>query len=244
MDCTAIILTIGIIFAASFFSTVSGFGFALVAMPVLTLVMSVKAAVIFVLLLNLVLRAITMYRVRDGFDKETVILTTLGSIMGMVPGSWVLKVLPAAQLEVFLGAVLVAATILLSLQCTLPIKNKTCGRLGAGIMSGFFGARSRAPPLVLYFLNEKLPKDVMRANMIWFFGLSGFLTVLVNYFYGNVSGTVDWSLLLYTIPVMLLAIWLGEKFFYRLNQHLFRKLALTVVLIGALMLLWSGWQNL
>ena len=236
MDCTAII------FAASFFSTVSGFGFALVAMPVLTLVMSVKAAVIFVLLLNLVLRAITMYRVRKGFDKETVILTTLGSIIGMLPGSWVLKVLPAAQLEVFLGAVLVVATVLLSLQCTLPIKNKTCGRLGAGI----FGASTSVsgPPLVLYFLNEKLPKDVMRANMIWFFGLSGFLTVLVNYFYGNVSGTVDWSLLLYTILVMLLAIWLGEKFFYRLNQHLFRKLALTVVLIGALMLLWSGWQNL
>ena len=43
---------------------------------------------------------------------------------------------------------------------------------------------------------------------------------------------------------MLLAIWLGEKFFYRLNQHLFRKLALAVVLVGALMLLWSGWQNL
>ena len=247
MDCTAIILTIGIIFAASFFSTVSGFGFALVAMPVLTLVMSVKAAVIFVLLLNLVLRAITMYRVRDGFDKENVILTTLGSVVGMVPGSRVLKVLlPAARLEVFLGAVLVAATVLLSLQCTLPIRNKTCGRLGAGILGGFFGASTSVsgPPLVLYFLNEKLPKDVMRANMIWFFGLSGFLTVLVNYFYGNVSGTVDWSLLLYTIPVMLLAIWLGEKFFYRLNQHLFRKLALTVVLIGALMLLWSGWQNL
>lgn len=81
-------------------------------------------------------------------------------------------------------------------------------------MSGFFGASTSVsgPPLVLYFLNEKLPKDVMRANMIWFFGLSGFLTVLVNYFYGNVSGTVDWSLLLYTIPVMLLAIWLGENF--------------------------------
>ena len=70
------------------------------------------------------------------------------------------------------------------------------------------------------------------------------MTVFVNYFYGNVSGTIDWSLLLYTIPVMLLAIWLGEKFFYRLNQHLFRKLALAVVLVGALMLLWSGWQNL
>ena len=242
MDYTAIILTIGIIFAASFFSTVSGFGFALVAMPVLTLVMSVKAAVIFVLLLNLVLRAITMYRVREGYDKATVILTTLGSVVGMLPGSWVLKVLPAAQLEVFLGAVLVVATVLLSLQFTLPIKNKPCGRFAAGILSGFFGASTSVS--VLYFINEKLPKDVMRANMIWFFGLSGFLTVLVNYFYGNVSGTIDWSWLLYTIPVMLLAIWLGEKFFYRLNQHLFRKLALAVVLVGALMLLWSGWQNL
>ena len=246
MDYTAIILTIGIIFAASFFSTVSGVGFALVAMPVLTLVMSVKAAVIFVLLLNLVLRAITMYRVREGYDKATVILTTLGSVVGMLPGSWVLKVLPAAQLEVFLGAVLVVATVLLSLKFTLPIQNKPCGRFAAGILSGFFGASTSVsgPPLVLYFINEKLPKDVMRANMIWFFGLSGFLTVLVNYFYGNVSGTIDWSLLLYTIPVMLLAIWLGEKFFYRLNQHLFRKLALAVVLVGALMLLWSGWQNL
>ena len=153
MDYTAIILTIGIIFAASFFSTVSGFGFALVAMPVLTLVMSVKAAVIFVLLLNLVLRAITMYRVREGYDKATVILTTLGSVVGMLPGSWVLKVLPAAQLEVFLGAVLVVATVLLSLQFTLPIKNKPCGRFAAGILSGFFGASTSVsgPPLVLYF---------------------------------------------------------------------------------------------
>ena len=53
-----------------FFSTVSGFGFALVAMPVLTLVMSVKAAVIFVLLLNLVLRAITMYRCVKAMIKQ------------------------------------------------------------------------------------------------------------------------------------------------------------------------------
>lgn len=89
------------------------------------------------LLLNLVLRAITMYRVREGYDKATVILTTLGSVVGMLPGSWVLKVLPAAQLEVFLGAVLVVATVLLSLQFTLPIKNKPCGRFVAGILSGF-----------------------------------------------------------------------------------------------------------
>ena len=78
------------------------------------------------------------------------------------------------------------------------------------------------------------------------FNFSGvqFHYTMSHYFYGNGSGTIDWSWLLYTIPVMLLAIWLGEKFFYRLNQHLFRKLALAVVLVGALMLLWSGWQNL
>ena len=39
MDCTAIILKIGFIFDAAFFSSDSGLGFALVDMNVLTLVM-------------------------------------------------------------------------------------------------------------------------------------------------------------------------------------------------------------
>lgn len=125
-----------------------------------------------------------MYRVRSGFDKETRYFDDIGKRCWH--GSRKLGAEGAACGTV--GGVFGSSCpwlpqFRLSLQCTLLIRNKTCGRLGAGILSGFFGASTSVsgPPLVLYFLNEKL-QDVMRANMIWFFGLSGFLTVLVNYF--------------------------------------------------------------
>ena len=79
MDYFTIIAAAGGIFTASLFSTVSGFGFALVAMPFLTQIMPVKEAIIFIILMNLLLRLINMYQVRKQFDWQTVALTTAGS---------------------------------------------------------------------------------------------------------------------------------------------------------------------
>ncbi len=115
VDYSIILLAAVGIFTASLFSTVSGFGFALVAMPFLTQIMPVKTAIIFIILMNLLLRLINMYQVRKEFDWNTVLMTTIGSLVGMYPGSMVLKLMPAAQLEIFLGLVLLTATLLLSL---------------------------------------------------------------------------------------------------------------------------------
>lgn len=245
MDYSIILLAAVGIFTASLFSTVSGFGFALVAMPFLTQIMPVKTAIIFIILMNLLLRLINMYQVRKEFDWNTVLMTTIGSLVGMYPGSMVLKLMPAAQLEIFLGLVLLTATLLLSLQCTVKITNKTAGRFGAGMIAGFFGASTsvNGPPLALYFLNEKTDKNLMRANLVWFFGLSGAMTVVTNYFAGNVHD-VNWPMLLCCTPAMFVGILAGEKLFFCVPQELFRKLALVVVLIGASIMLYSGWCDL
>jgi uncharacterized membrane protein YfcA len=42
------------------------------------------------------------------------------------------------------------------------------------------------------------------------------------------------------IPAMIAGIVLGEKFFSRLDQALFRKLALVIVCVGAVMMLITG----
>ena len=93
---------------------------------------------------------------------------------------------------------------------------------------------------MLYFLNEKQDKDTMRANMIWIFGLSSVLVMVGHFFAGNVDAITDWSLLLFMLPAMFLGIYLGEKFFFRLNQHLFKRLSLIIVCCGALAMLISG----
>ena len=235
-----------IIFIGSFFATVSGFGFALVATPLLAMIMPVKWAIIFILVLTVVLRILTMWRVWGEFNWKTVALTSIGSFVGMLPGSKVLHFISITHLQMFLGVVLLLATALMSLQYTVPIKNKTAGRLGAGILSGFFGACTSVsgPPLVLYFLNERTDKTEMRANMIWIFGVTGVLMVGASYWAGNIGTVGDWSCLYSMIPATFIGVLAGERMFRYLNQHLFRRLSLMIVLVGAVMMLFNGIREL
>lgn len=246
MDIVNLLLAGGIIFLGSFFATISGFGFALVATPLLSLIMPVKWAIVFILTLTVVLRSLTMLRVWGQFDWRTVLVTSLGSFIGTVPGSMLLKRISVSSLELFLGVLLLVVTLLMSKQYTVKIANKTYGRLGAGILSGFFGACTSVggPPLALYFLNEHTEKDLMRANMIWIFGLTGFLTLIVNYFVGNIGTVGDWTYLYAMLPGTLIGIWAGEHLVFRLNQELFRRLSLLIVFFGAFMMLVSGCQGL
>ncbi len=240
------LLVIGVaslgIFAASFFATVSGSGYALIAMPILSTVLPVKAAIILVIVTVIILRSVTMYKVRKQFEWNTVLTTTFGSFLGTIPGSYTLKVMPITYLQIFLGTVLLVATVLMGRQYSIKIKNKTLGRLGAGFLSGFFGSSTSisGPPIMIYFLNEKVDKDIMRANMIWFFGIGGVSLFLSNYLSGNVAAVTDWNILLSITPAMFLGIYLGEKFFMYLNQELFRKLSLLIICAGAVMMLVNG----
>ena len=246
MDLYNLLLAGLIIFIGSFFATVSGFGFALVAAPLLAMIMPLKWAIIFILVLTVVLRILTMYRVWGEFNWRTVTWTSLGSFVGMLPGSMVLRFISLTHLQIFLGVVLLLATALMSLQYTVPIKNKTAGRLGAGVLSGFFGACTSVsgPPLVLYFLNEHTDKTEMRANMIWIFGITGILMVGASYWAGNIAAVGDWSYLYSMIPATFLGVLAGERMFRYLNQHLFRRLSLLIVLVGAVMMLVNGFRGL
>jgi len=64
--------------------------------------------------------------------------------------------------------------------------------------------------------------------------------LIVNFLMGNMQNITDWNIILPMIPAMIAGIVLGEKFFEKLDQALFRKLALIIVCVGAVMMLISG----
>ncbi len=242
MEFLTLVIPAFAIFVASFFATVTGFGFGLIAVPLMSIVISVKVAIICGLIITVLLRIITMYNTRKIFSWNVVLTTVLGSALGMLPGSYMLRIISLAHLKIFLGCVLLIATYLMGKKYHLEIKNKTLGRLTAGFFSGFFGASTSVagPPLVIYFLNEGTEKDKMRANMIWIFGISFVGMVLVNFLMGNMKNVTDWNVFLPMIPAMVAGIFLGEKFFHKLDQALFRKLALIIVCVGVVMMLITG----
>ncbi len=231
-----------VIIAASFFNTVSGFGFALVAMPFLAELVGPKAAVVFIMVASSCMRAIMLWRTRKDFEFNIVAVAAMGSLIGVVPGTYFLKVIDSADLKIFLGIVLLIAVFLMKNEFKLPIKNMTLGRFSAGALCGFFSAATSVggPPLALWFVNENMSKEKMRGNLVWTFAFSGIFTLIGLFLAGTTNSVGDWTNLLYILPSMLLGLKLGEIFFTKINKHLFDRIVLLIILFGALSALASG----
>lgn len=191
---------------------------------------------------GVVVRVIMMWRTWGEFEWRTVLITAGGSLLGIIPGAYLLKVADANHLKILLGVALLVVTVLMELKFVPEVKNKTLGRMTAGFLSGFFSATTSisGPPIALYFLSENMEKNLLRSNMIWIFAIGSFCTLGSFFVAGTFQGGNLLTLSLYVLPAVLLGWWLGEKMFFRINQHLFKRIALLVVLIGGLMTLGSG----
>ena len=95
MDILTIIVGSIAIFTASFFASVSGFGYALIATPLLSTVVPLKTTIIFILFLTMIMRVFTMYTTFHDMDIKTVATVSIGCLIGIQPGSWVLNYLSA-----------------------------------------------------------------------------------------------------------------------------------------------------
>ncbi|MCQ2358705.1 MAG: sulfite exporter TauE/SafE family protein [Phascolarctobacterium sp.] len=234
------------IFTASFFASVSGFGYALIATPLLSMVVPLKTTIIFILFLTMIMRVFTMYTTFKDMDIKTVATVSVGCLIGIQPGSWVLNYLSAPTLGLYLSVALLFFITLNIINFRFVIKRQTLGRLGCGIVSGFFGASTSVsgPPIVLYFLNEDMEKTLMRSNMTWIFGFTLLSTAITYFFTGAYNFVEDWTVFYYLVPANLVGVFLGDRCAKKLSQELFRKLTLIIVTLGTIMMLINSIQRL
>lgn len=234
------------IFTASFFASVSGFGYALIATPLLSMVVPLKTTIIFILFLTMIMRVFTMYTTFKDMDVKTVATVSVGCLIGIQPGSWVLNYLSAPTLGLYLSVALLFFITLNIINFRFVIKRQTLGRLGCGIVSGFFGASTSVsgPPIVLYFLNEDMEKNLMRSNMTWIFGFTLLSTAITYFFTGAYNFVEDWTVFYYLVPANLVGVFLGDRCAKKLSQELFRKLTLIIVTLGTIMMLINSIQRL
>lgn len=246
MDILTIVVGSIAIFTASFFASVSGFGYALIATPLLSTVVPLKTTIIFILFLTMIMRVFTMYTTFHDMDIKTVATVSIGCLIGIQPGSWVLNYLSAPTLGLYLSVALLFFITLNVINFRFVIKKQTLGRLGCGIVSGFFGASTSVsgPPIVLYFLNEDMEKTLMRSNMTWIFGFTLLSTAITYFFTGAYNFVEDWTVFYYLVPANLIGVFLGERCAKKLSQELFRKLTLIIVTLGTIMMLINSIQRL
>lgn len=230
------------VFIASLFFAVTGFTLSLVMVPFLMPVLGAKETVVFIIFGTFLAKVVALWNTRKDFEWHTVLVTVAGSVLGSLPGGYVLNIIPTAYLQILLGVMLLAVLLLMGMKFDFSVKNKTLGRITAGFISGFSAAMTSisGPPVALYFLAERRDKVVTRANMCWIFAFGGVGTMVSLLLAGSFISSDLMFLAAYAAVPMLLGMWLGERCFHKINQRLFIRISKIFVIIGACTALYRG----
>nr|MBF0223013.1 sulfite exporter TauE/SafE family protein [Desulfobulbaceae bacterium] len=223
---------------AGFTQGVSGFGAALVAMPLLTLFMDVQTAVPLYLLHGVVITGYLSFQLRQHFEWPKIKPLLLGSLPGIVLGIYLLKRFNSSVLQSLMGA-LIFSYALYSLTCR-P-QPKKLAPFWAYIAGFFTGAISSAfsaggPPTVIYVTLSGWNKDVFKVTLSVFFFITGVLTVTGHALSGLTTIPIL-KLFLGSVIFTVVGVWLGSLCYGKIQRETYIKIMLWMLVgMGVLMM--------
>ncbi len=232
MSVELVIFAVVVAFTAATVQSVTGFGFSLTLVPLLAVAWEPKAAVPVSLLLALATNIALLTQVRGQVTVRRLPGLYLGLLIGVPLGVLFLERVDADTLQIAVGAVVFAATVLLYLQPSIDAGHDPFAlRLGAGMMGGALGSATsmNGPPVVLYLLGREPEIDRYRATLLAYFLPSGVLAVAALV----IVGRVDADVLIVAgaaLPAVLAGILMGGWLRTHLNQERFRRAVVGVLI--------------
>jgi uncharacterized membrane protein YfcA len=227
---------IGIAFLAAGCQSLTGFGSALVAVPLLSLYVDAKLAVVISTFLSTVVSAPLLLEVRRQVRPAKVAPLAIGSVVGVPVGILILKGVDAGVLKILVAAVVIMASALLLLMPRFTLGGRNLlSSLVTGALSGLLRASTSmaGPPVVLYTLSHEKEIEEFRSTILALFLITGLLTVpgLI------VAGLISRDALIATavaVPGLALGLLAGTRLRARVQPKLFRTLVLAVLVITSI----------
>jgi len=224
---------------AGFVQGLTGFGSALVAIPLLCLVIDIKTAVPLCVLSSLIITTTMALQLRKDVDGKKILPLCLSAIPGIFIGATVLKTVDSTTIRFLLGIFLVAYSIYSLAVQPKPRKLHPAWGWVAGFSSGAIGAAFSAggPPTIIYTMLKNWSKDETKATLTGFFTVNSFIVAAVH---GMTGVTTEQSLLLFlTSAPFVLAGTLAGSMIYRFlpGKNYVKTVYIFLVLMGGMMIL-------
>ncbi len=173
MDTTLILVSL-IIALAGFTQGLTGFGSALVSVPLLSLIVGAQTAVPIAGIFGWLVTLPIVWKMRHSIQRQTGLILFAGSIPASFVGAKLLATMPSQYILLTMGIVLVASS-LHSLRSTKPLFKKTSVpvTVGAGFTSGVLGASvgESGPPVIAYTSMQPWTADQTKSTLAFFFML-------------------------------------------------------------------------
>jgi uncharacterized membrane protein YfcA len=233
---------LAVVALAGLIQGLAGFGSALVAVPLLALLLPMPTLVPLMVLLGIAVSLLNLLHLHHALADAPLGRLLLGYLLGTPLGLLFLTRAPEPLVLGLLGLGL-AAFALLSLAGRQPrgrwLREQ---RLAIGALSGALGAAygTNGPPVILHVAaHPEWGSDRQKATLTLFFLVSGLLTAGAHWAGGLVTGPVL-ELTLWALPALLGGALAGVWLYRRLGEHDYRRMVFALVLLTGLMLLWRA----
>lgn len=215
---------------ASAAQALTGFGSALVAVPLLALIVDPVAAVVATTAVSLVLTFVVVRKERVHVERWAVRRFAITGLVGLPVGLAALLLLSVEQLTLLMAAVLLALVVVLAVGVSLP-SGPVSQRL-AGVTSGALLASTgmNGPPLVLVLHAMDLAPRRFRATLQGVFCVQDLLAVAGFALIGSINVTTL-ALVAGGAVGIPLGWRVGNRWFHSLSPTAFRRVVLVFLAV-------------
>jgi uncharacterized membrane protein YfcA len=208
----------------------SGFGSALIFMPLASSLAAPRLIAAVLLVIDFVAATPLIPDAWKHTDRRATAVMVAGAFVGVPIGTFLLSRLEPVTTRWIISAFVAALLVLLLSGWRYRGRDFIALAVGVGGLSGFCSglAQTGGPPLVAYWLGRPIAPVIARANIVLFFAASDFFSV-VSY---AVSGLMTAESLLFSLvvgPVYAIGVGLGAALFGRASEKLFRSICYVLI---------------
>ena len=234
-------LTLAVLFLATFIRSAFGFGEALVAVPLLALLMPVEVAAPVAVLVSITVAAAIVAQDWRHIHPKSAWRLVVSTMFGIPLGLWLLVAVPEPAVKSILGGLIVAfSTYCLIQRRPFALPDDRLAWLfgfGAGVLGGAYGMNG--PPLVIYGALRGWSPQHFRATLQGYF-LPASLVGMVGYLLAGLWTPTVTRYYLLSLPVVAAAVVLGRIANHRMKGRAFLiYVHAGLVAIGTLLLVQS-----
>ncbi len=181
-------LVAAIVFCAATVQVLSGFGFGLMTVPLMSLVITTREAVVVSTLLGVGLSSWQAWHQRSDAVRTLVLRMTSAAYVGMPIGLWVFVAVDDHTLRLLLGIAVLASVVLLAGRINLHHVGPGLD-VGAGLLSGVLNTSlsTNGPPLVFVLQARQLDPPAFRATIAQVFAWSNVVGLTLFLVAGKVT---------------------------------------------------------
>ena len=208
----------------------SGFGAALIFMPLASSVATPRLVAALLLIIDIFAAAPLVPNAWRQADRKATAVMVFGALVGVPIGTWLLSRLDPVTTRWIISGFVIALLALLLSGWRYHGKDHAAISVGIGALSGFCSglAQTGGPPIVGYWLGRPIETKIARANILLFFGGSDLFSAL-SYTVGGLITSDAIRLAVIVGPVYAAGVGLGAMLFGRANEAVFRAISYLLI---------------